>query len=502
MMRMRIASGGVGLILWTSLSLSPAGVEAQQAMPPSPPASAGSSPAPVADDNTAPLPVPTDLVRAQPGGLTAAQVGLRAAATSWSAKASMETLRGAAARVDEAWASFLPRLSGVAKYTYLSPITAPNLGTLVGSNTPLLPQESVPANSLIAIPFSFPVVLNNFLLQGTLTVPISDYFFRIDQNYTAATRSEDAARWDVITARATSAANGQLAYYSWLRARGAVIVAVQALNDQKTHLRDARNQFNAGNASKADVLRAETSAASAELALERAKNLADLSEKQLRVAIHAPDEEAIAPGEDLESTPTPVQGNVKQMTLEAFAGRPEIKSADANAASARQQATAAAAGRYPSLSAFADGIVANPNPRIFPQNSQTVATWDVGAQLTWSPNDVLVANGSVADIQTRAAAIEANKNNVRDGIEIEVTQYWQAVHEADFSIDASTRELASADEAYRVARELFNNGRGTSTTLTDAETDLTRARLDLLNAKADGRTSRIRLDHALGRDAR
>jgi outer membrane protein TolC len=85
---------------------------------------------------------------------------------------------------------------------------------------------------------------------------------------------------------------------------------------------------------------------------------------------------------------------------------------------------------------------------------------------------------------------------------VEVTQDWQGVHEADFAIESSTRELASAEEAYRVARELFNNGRGTSTTLTDAETDLTRARLDLLNAKADARVARIRLEHALGRDAR
>ena len=62
--------------------------------------------------------------------------------------------------------------------------------------------------------------------------------------------------------------------------------------------------------------------------------------------------------------------------------------------------------------------------------------------------------------------------------------------------------MASAEEAYRVQGELFNNGRGTSATLTDAEGDLTRARLDLLNARANARIARIRLDHALGRDVR
>jgi outer membrane protein TolC len=469
------------------------------------------------EDVTTPLTVPTDLVEARPGGITADQVGVRAAATSWSAKASEQDLRGAAARVDEAWASFLPRLSLLGKYTRLSDFTPPAIA-FGPPGTELVVAQNVPATAPGAaaavvcngaVPctgvqgnFVFPLVLNNWLLQATISVPISDYFLKIDQSYTSATRSQDAARWDVVAARATAAANGRVAYYTWLRARAALIVAVQALNDQKTHVRDARNQFEVGNASRADVLRAETALSSADLALEQAKNLADLSEKQLRVAIHSGDDVPLVPGEDLETTMAPVQGELKAFIAEALGARPEVKSAEANAAAARQQAAAAAAGRYPSLSAFADGIYANPNQRVFPQANAWFPTWDVGAQVTWSPNDILTANGSAADAEARAAATDANKNNTNDGIEVEVTQAWQNVHQADFSILSSTRELESAAEAYRVQRELFNNGRGTSTTLTDAETDLTRARLDLLNAKTDARISRIRLEHALGRDAR
>lgn len=76
------------------------------------------------------------------------------------------------------------------------------------------------------------------------------------------------------------------------------------------------------------------------------------------------------------------------------------------------------------------------------------------------------------------------------------------MRQADQSIVSSQQELASATEAYRVARDLFLNGKATSTTLTDAETELTRARLDLLNSRADARVSRVNLDHALGRDAK
>ena len=91
---------------------------------------------------------------------------------------------------------------------------------------------------------------------------------------------------------------------------------------------------------------------------------------------------------------------------------------------------------------------------------------------------------------------------MRDGIELEVTQAYQGVIEADTAIQTTTRQLESAEEAYRVARELFNAGRGTATTLIDAETALAQTRFEHLNAKVDARLARIRLEHALGRDVK
>jgi outer membrane protein TolC len=455
--------------------------------------------------------VPEDLLRTVPSGLTAEQVAARAAQTSYAAKASDEQLRAAAARVDAAWSQFLPRLTGKAAYTRLSDFTPPSLAlappginSLATTQAPGPPGTPFDATKVIvAAPpnFSLPLVLDNWLLQATLVVPISDYFLRISQNYTAATQAQEAARFDALAARAKSASDGKVAFYTWLRARGAAVVAVQALGDQTTHLNDAKNQFAVGNASRADVLRAETAVAAAELQVERAKNLAALTEEQVRVAMHLPAGTDLAAGETVDTPPPAFQGNLSALTQEALGTRLEIKSIDANAVVAREQAKVSRAGAYPQLSAFGDALLANPNQRRFPQTNEWFPTWDVGAQLTWSPNDVLSGSAQGADLEARAAALDAQKMQVRDGIEIEVVQAYQAVREADVGLESTKRELASATEAHRVARELFNNGRGTSTTLTDAETELTRARLDSLNAHVDARIARIRLEHALGRDA-
>ena len=462
---------------------------------------------------TAPEPTNVDLMRIEASGLTADQVGARAAATSFQAKAQEENLKGAAARVDQAWSSFLPRLSALGRYTRLSDFTPPAFFTsspvpAVYTTAPGSPTGTPipPGSPLLAVTtptLSLPLVLNQWLLQASIAVPITDYFLRINQNFTAATHQRDAIRLDALAARTKSAADGKIAFYTWLRARGAAVVAQQALNDQKTHLTDAKNQFAVGNASRADVLRAETAVAAAELQVERSNNLSDLSEKQVRQAMHLPDTQAIAPGESLDNAPPPaIQGNLVALTQEALTSRVEVKSIDFNAAAAREQAKVANAGKYPVVSAFGDAIYGNPNARRFPATQDWFPTWDVGVQATWSPNDVIVAGSVIADAESRATAAEANKGVIRDGIEIEVMQAWQAIREQEVALESTKRQLASATEAYRVARELFNNGRATSTTLTDSETDLTRARLDALNATVDARVARVRLEHALGRDTK
>jgi outer membrane protein TolC len=462
--------------------------------------------APMEPASTTPMAVPEDLTRAHAGGITAEQVGQRAMETSFAAKQSLETLHAAQARMDAAWAQFLPRLSGAAKYTHLSGFTPPSIGSgnIVATNAPagVIPFPPAAGVGFYSATFSFPLVLNNYLLQATLTIPISDYFLRINQGYTAASRSEEAARYDLGAARAGAFTNAKVAYYTWMQMRGAVVVAVQALNDQRVHLNDAKNQFTVGNASKADVLRAETNVASAELTVVTAENQADLAETQMRIAIHAPDDRRLVPGEGLDGTQEPFQGNLKSMVDEGLASRFEVKSIVKNAESARKTATVQKAGRYPVVSAFGDGIYGNPNPRVFPATQTWFPTWDVGVQALWAPNDVLTANGNAADYEARASALEAQAQVTREGVEVEITQDWQALKQAEFALGSTRRELASAEEAYRVARELFTNGRGTSTTLTDAEGELTRARIDALNAVVNARIARVRLDHAVGRDLR
>ncbi|MBX3218734.1 MAG: TolC family protein, partial [Labilithrix sp.] len=230
---------------------------------PEQPAPTVAQPAPAAGPSTA-APAP-DMASAVPGGITAEQVGARAAATSYQAKAAAESASAAAARADAAWANYLPKLGLKASYTRLSEFTAPSFGSggaivgttapagsCVGNCPPGVPAVDAP---LFGVDFKFPLIFNQWLTQATIAIPISDYFLRINQGHTAATKQSEAARWDIATARAKSFSDGKVAYFTWLRARAAMKVAEQNLAVAEAHVKDAQNQFAVGNASKADVLR-------------------------------------------------------------------------------------------------------------------------------------------------------------------------------------------------------------------------------------------------------
>jgi len=452
---------------------------APAAQPQAPAAQTPGAPATTGAGATAPATQLPDMMAAVPGGITAEQVGTRAAATSYQAKAAQESASAAEARADAAWANYVPRVDVKGSYTRLSELTPPSFG---GAR--------------------FPMFFNQWVAQATIAVPISDYFLKINKAHTAATKQEEAARWDIATARAKSFSDGKIAYFTWLRARGAVTVAEQNLSVAQAHLKDAQNQFSVGNASKADVLRAQTQVAAAELLLERTKSSVVVTERQVRVATHAGEDEKLEPGESLDSPLSAPPQNPRDLVSEAFGARPEIKSIDKNAEATRKLASVQRAANYPALSAFGDVTYANPNQRKFPQTNEFFPTWAVGAQITWSPNNVIAAGPNANAAEARAAALDAQKQATRDGIEIEVTQAYQSVHESDTAIETTTRQLESAEEAHRVARELFNAGRGTATTLIDAETALAQARFDHLQAKVDARLARIRLEHALGRDVK
>ena len=433
----------------------------------------------------------SDLLRAEvgvAGGLTAAEAALSAETTSGDVAARAAEVALAGAGVAETKVAFFPRLAGGARYTRFSSIEAPQLGVWVAA--PGAPLGPLSANAQLV----------NAVAR--LPVPLSDYVLRIGPTYAAAMRTEAAARFTLDAARRRAAAEAKVIYYEWARARLSRLAEEAAVKQARRHLDDVTRVLEAGGASRADVLRVEAQLAGAEQAAVRTAALARALEAQLRVVMHLSQAAPLAIGEamgtDLDSSIA--SRDLAALTAEAESGRPEVRGFDLAVAALGLQARASAGAAAPALALVGEVTDANPNPRYLPSPDRFETTWSITALLSWSPNDAAASLAVYRGVRARQTAAAEARRAVADHVRSEIAVALQAVDSAASAQLTSARAARSAEESYRMRRSLFQNGRATSVELTDAETELTRARLAVISARIDARIAEVEILRAVGRD--
>jgi outer membrane protein len=441
----------------------------------------------------APTEAPTfdDLVAAEvgkSGGLTADEVARRSAGSSYGVRARSQELLAAAAEVDRAAYAYVPRVTVSASYMRLSDTTSDSAGIALAPGAP---------------PLEFETPLNQYTFQASVSVPVSDYLFRIGKARSSAQHGEAAARQRVISEKLSAAADARVNYYSWVRARLGVIVAEQALAQARGHLADAKAALAAGTVSPADVMRVESEVARSELLVTTSRHLSELTEEQIRTAMHDQPGPRYLIGEDVRQPASPSKNaRLEDLWVEARRSRPELRALDAEE-KALERSTAAEQTSYgPRLDLVGTATYANPNQRIFPQEEEFRGSWEAGARMTWVLSDLPSTSARVRAGNARARAVAAERAALGDQIRLQVMSAFQERVEARVAEQTTARGLAAAEESYRTRRLLFQNGRATTVELLDAETELTRARLEAIGARIDGRVAEVRLAYAVGRSDR
>lgn len=419
------------------------------------------------------------------GGLTADEAARRTLVNNPDVTAKQKSVAAADASVDAARAGYLPQLKLQASYTRLSKFDLP----------PFNFQGMALANP-------FPIIPNNYDMRATLSIPLSDYVLRVSNSLASAKHNKTAAALDEHATRLAVARDARVYYYEWIRAQWVSYVAAKALEAARGHAQDAKNAFDAGLVSRADVLRTISQQKSAELGVARSLNNVAITAEQLRVQMADPAQTNYEIGENIlaELPPFAVPTSPGAGYAEALEHRIEIRQLGESEAALREEASVARAGNYPRLDAQANAIYANPNQRYVPPSAEWHGTWDASIVLSWTPTDIFSATARSKNAEAHADEVVARKAALKNALRLEVTQAMNALAEATFGLDVSRDGRAAAEENYRVRRELFRAGKATTVEVTDAETELTQARLQAVNAQMDVRIARVQLTHALGRD--
>jgi outer membrane protein TolC len=438
----------------------------------------------------------------RPGGLTADAVATRAVESSPLVKQRNEEVSAAQAATGQAIVGWFPRASAQARYARLSQVDPQTLGVVVVA--PLSAEGPLaPGSVLVNAPVTIESVPDQTIFEARLLVPLTDYVLKLPASTIAAGAAKDAA---ALQAKASSLSVGleaRLAYFNWARARLTAIVADHALTQAKAHRTSADKVFEAGGASKADLLRVDAQVAQAEQFLARVRAQESVLGEQLRVLMHQLESADFEIGEDLNAEP-PASTLQPTSTLvnRGKEQRLEVKALQKTLDALGGQAWAARAGYLPRIDGFFGAQYSNPNPRYFPPKAEYNGSWDLGVQASWSPNEVAFSALATEGIEARRRAVERQREQFFDALQMEVVQAVEALREARLSVESTRRGLAAAEESYRVRKELFQNERSTSTEMTDAEQQLTQARLNTIAARIDERMALARLEHATGEDTK
>lgn len=268
-------------------------------------------------------------------------------------------------------------------------------------------------------------------------------------------------------------------YYTLIMNRNLVDVAQQSVKDYQGHVTNVQAQYNVGLVASSDVLAAKTNLADSETNLVKAQNAANLAEASLNQVIAYPAQTAINTAEhDLQYKPYNV--TLEQAKVYALLHRSALVKSAMAVKEAEETLKKAKSGYLPTVGVEAGRGYADPDPDgYFGTNNKS---WHIGAKASWSLWDGGTTQNKVkVATDTLEKAKEANLAAV-DNVLLAVQKAYLNLRSAEQTIQSTQTAVAQGQESFRIATLRYRAGVGTNLDVLDAETKLTDARNNYVQA--------------------
>ncbi len=281
-------------------------------------------------------------------------------------------------------------------------------------------------------------------------------------------------------------------YFDLQEADAQVRIAEAAVNSAQQSLRDAQLQFDAGVGTRFDVLRADVQLANEKQNLTNRLAQQQVARRQLSQQLNVPQTANLVASSRVEVAGT-WRIPLEETIIQAYENRPGLEQRLAERELRRQQRRAELAATLPQIGAFADyDVLKNLDDGIGLTDGNTV-----GVRLDWRLYDGGAARARARQRSIEAEIAEVGFSDIRNQIRFEVERAYSSLLSNFENIDTARLAVDQAEEALRLARLRFQAGVGTQTEVIDAETDLTNARGNLLQAVINYNRSLATLERAV-----
>jgi outer membrane protein len=336
---------------------------------------------------------------------------------------------------------------------------------------------------------TFSQIFNYHSTNFSMSQLLFDFGRTLDAIHSASA-SVDASTADLETTRQTVIVNTKQAYYGLLSSQQLLGVAEETLRQNQKHLEDAQARFEVGIAPRFDVTQSQVQVSTAELDLVTARNNVALGQETLRTAMGVTD------FTDFVLVDTSAHQSVliddAEILQQAYRLRPELHSIQAQQQATTQRVSSLQKQLLPSLSGNAQYNWTGRKPPL--QDG-----WVIGVSLTVPLFDDILTIAQVSEAQATLQGLEAQEEDLRQQVALDVRRSVLEVRRAEQSIRVSEQTVIRARENLELAEGRYSAGVGNIIEVTDAQVSFSSARANRIQAVYSYKTALAQLERALGK---
>nr|WP_228007157.1 TolC family protein [Cyanobium sp. LEGE 06143] len=320
----------------------------------------------------------------------------------------------------------------------------------------------------------------------------------------AAARDEfERAKYQYVIALRDLRLQAAQLYFTLQLRDDQVRIGQQSVRASLVSLRDSRARFQAGVATKLEVLEAETQLARDQQLLTAALAEQSISRRRLAALLDLP-QNVTATAADPSRVLGVWQPSIQESIVAAYAFREELDQILLDISISNSNANAAQAASQPFLNVFAElgSDFDNGGQDVGDITVDSSRSFDtrVGLNFSWSLFD-----GGASAAQARQSRQRAQQNRFefadrRDSIREEVEESFYNLERNNRNITTAAREVISARESLRLARLRFQAGVTTQREVVDTQRDLTQAEVRYAEAITEYNVNLAELRRGTGLD--
>ena len=281
------------------------------------------------------------------------------------------------------------------------------------------------------------------------------------------------------------------AYEAVHAARSFIKVANQAKETAQSYVKTTSNLVEQGVVVRSEFLSAKVNESAADVALLKAQGQEQIALDTLKMLMGYDSASELDVGSrvDLE---LPVN-NVEELLAMALNGNHELDAKRKEAASSTFSVEAAKADYYPSFNLMLRQDW-NDESLALSNGSYTVA-----GVVSWKITDFGVTSSTVDMASASAAQKKASVKSQENKLRLEVLSTWRKLEIAQKQVGSNVLAVQQADEAQNLIMKRYKNGVSTITEVLAGETQLVKARADLVSARYEVNVLKAKLLLLTGR---